>query len=498
MGKKVLVIGAGIAGLASASYLQRNGFDTEILEMHDKPGGLCTAWRRKGYTFDGCIHWLMGSGKSSNIHHIWDELGAGGLEYIEWEVYTVVGLPGGDVFTVYTDPDRLAAEMLRLSPEDGEFARFIASKIKAVKNADMPYALDKLSFGEAVSFIGAIPAALPILTKWIKVPISRLVAKIKGPVLREAFGRLFGDGMDQFPTGALFMMLGFMAKKSSGYPIGGSMAFARAIEAKYLALGGRIRYGFKVDEILVEGAAAVGISGSGGRIGADYVISAADAHDTVSRLLGGAYSNPELQKALSGGMKRFPSLIFIGLGLDHDCAGLPHSQSFSLAEPIVLEEGALEIKRLGLRIFNFDPTLAPAGKTSAVVMIETSNDEYWTKLADADPAAYSARKREAADKVIAALDSAIPGFASWVEVVDVATPRSFIRYTNNWHGSFEGWLPTVGSLGVRLSRTFPGLSNFFMVGQWVNPGGGLPPCGMDGRSLAKRLCKIEGRRFTPD
>jgi hypothetical protein len=37
-----------------------------------------------------------------------------------------------------------------------------------------------------------------------------------------------------------------------------------------------------------------------------------------------------------------------------------------------------------------------------------------------------------------------------------------------------------------------------MVGQWVNPGGGLPPCGMDGRSLAKRLCKIEGRRFSPD
>ena len=37
-GKKVLVIGAGIAGLSAASYLQRNGFDTEIFELHDKPG----------------------------------------------------------------------------------------------------------------------------------------------------------------------------------------------------------------------------------------------------------------------------------------------------------------------------------------------------------------------------------------------------------------------------------------------------------------------------
>ena len=66
MGKRVLVIGAGIAGLSAASYLQRNGFDTEIFELHDKAGGLCTAWKRGGYTFDGCVHWLMGSGPSSN------------------------------------------------------------------------------------------------------------------------------------------------------------------------------------------------------------------------------------------------------------------------------------------------------------------------------------------------------------------------------------------------------------------------------------------------
>ena len=65
MGKRVLVIGAGIAGLSTASYLQRNGFDTEIFELHTQPGGLCTAWKRGGYTFDGCIHWLMGSGTSS-------------------------------------------------------------------------------------------------------------------------------------------------------------------------------------------------------------------------------------------------------------------------------------------------------------------------------------------------------------------------------------------------------------------------------------------------
>jgi phytoene dehydrogenase-like protein len=85
-----------------------------------------------------------------------------------------------------------------------------------------------------------------------------------------------------------------------------------------------------------------------------------------------------------------------------------------------------------------------------------------------------------------------------VECVDVATPKTFIRFTNNWHGSYEGWLPTSSSFGAKIPRKIEGLAGFEMVGQWVNPGGGLPPCGMDGRRLAKRLCKLEGRRFRPE
>ena len=57
----VLIIGAGFAGLAAGIYARMNGYNTRIFEMHDKPGGLCTAWKRKGYTIDGCIHWLVGS-----------------------------------------------------------------------------------------------------------------------------------------------------------------------------------------------------------------------------------------------------------------------------------------------------------------------------------------------------------------------------------------------------------------------------------------------------
>ncbi|HUU64217.1 MAG TPA: NAD(P)-binding protein [Dehalococcoidia bacterium] len=60
MEKSIIIIGAGIAGMAAGCYGQMNGYRSRIFEMHDKLGGLCTAWERKGYTIDGCLHWLVG------------------------------------------------------------------------------------------------------------------------------------------------------------------------------------------------------------------------------------------------------------------------------------------------------------------------------------------------------------------------------------------------------------------------------------------------------
>ncbi|MEW6058848.1 MAG: NAD(P)/FAD-dependent oxidoreductase [Actinomycetota bacterium] len=469
--KKALVVGAGIAGLSAASYLQRNGFDTEIFELHSSPGGLCTSWKRGDYTFDGCIHWLVGSGPSSSMHEIWKELGAGDLSYVEWDVWTVIHLSDGDTFTVYTDPDRLEAEVLRLSPADRAAARLVKESTCGWKPQDLP-----------------------------AEPETNFFSLLKSAKLREAFAVLYDYYVPKgLSTEALFMILSMMARRSAGYPIGGSLAFAKAIESKYLALGGMVNYGFRVDRILVESGQAVGVRGAQGDVRGDYVISAADGHDTVRRMLGDRFAHPDLQASLaeepSGRLRRGPSVILVCLGLAHDCSTLPFSQSFPLERPLVLESGALTLTRLGIRLFSFDPTLAPPGKTAAVVHLDTRNDSHWTGLKERDPAAYAAEKQATAERVIAALDHLIPGFEGWVETVDVATPSTFIRCTNNWHGSYLGWLRS-GSAPVR--KTFEDLDNFYMVGQWVNPGGGLPVSAIDGRNLATMLCKREGLRFRPD
>ena len=58
---KVIIIGGGIAGLCAGVYARRCGYDVDLFEKHDRPGGLATSWRRGDYTFETCLHWLVGS-----------------------------------------------------------------------------------------------------------------------------------------------------------------------------------------------------------------------------------------------------------------------------------------------------------------------------------------------------------------------------------------------------------------------------------------------------
>ena len=79
---------------------------------------------------------------------------------------------------------------------------------------------------------------------------------------------------------------------------------------------------------------------------------------------------------------------------------------------------------------------------------------------------------------------------------DVATPLTFERYTGNQHGTFGGWMLTPETYGMHMSHTLPGLASFYMAGQWVEPGGGVPTAAVSGRNVAQMLCKRDGIRFT--
>jgi phytoene dehydrogenase-like protein len=118
MTKSIAIIGGGIAGLSAGCYGRMNGYTTTVFEMHDLPGGQCTAWKRNGYTVDGCIHWLVGSGPASSFHKIWRELGAlQGRKIVDHEEYMRI-TGGGKTFILYTDAEKLRRHMKELAPGD--------------------------------------------------------------------------------------------------------------------------------------------------------------------------------------------------------------------------------------------------------------------------------------------------------------------------------------------------------------------------------------------
>jgi phytoene dehydrogenase-like protein len=82
-----------------------------------------------------------------------------------------------------------------------------------------------------------------------------------------------------------------------------------------------------------------------------------------------------------------------------------------------------------------------------------------------------------------------------VEVVDVATPVTYERYTGNWQGSPDGWCVTLANMGKELPKRLPGLGRFYMAGQWTMPFSGVPGAATSGCHAIQLLCKDDGKLF---
>jgi phytoene dehydrogenase-like protein len=231
----------------------------------------------------------------------------------------------------------------------------------------------------------------------------------------------------------------------------------------------------------------------GNELRSDYVISAADGHTTIFDMLDGRYINKKIQGYYDE-LPLFPPLVYISLGVARSFEEIPPIATgidYPLKESIII--GGQERKRISVLIYNFDPTLAPTGKTMVRVMFPSDYD-YWKKL-NQDPERYKKEKEQIVDQVISSLDQIFSGLATQVEMRDVATPMTFERYTGNWRGSFQGWFETTKTLRMRMSKTLPRLKNFYMAGQWVEPGGSVPVVIMSGRNVTQIICKQDKKKF---
>ena len=196
MEKSIIIIGAGIAGLSAGCYCQMNNYNTQILKLHNLPGGLCTSWKRKNYTIDGCVHWLLGARPGIDFYRIWEELGAvQGREMIEHEEYMRIEGAGGEVFALHTDARRLEEHMKELAPEDAETIDELMKGTVTAAKLEMSFmkAPEVQSFGDKLGGMLKMLPLMPFIMKWAKYPFGDYGKRFKSPWLREAFDILTHD-----------------------------------------------------------------------------------------------------------------------------------------------------------------------------------------------------------------------------------------------------------------------------------------------------------------
>jgi phytoene dehydrogenase-like protein len=95
----------------------------------------------------------------------------------------------------------------------------------------------------------------------------------------------------------------------------------------------------------------------------------------------------------------------------------------------------------------------------------------WELWNDMKPEEYENEKTKIEEDARALLLKHYPDLKDSIEVADVATPLTDVRYTGVWKGSYEGFLPSSKNLMDNIPPTLPGLKKFYMAGQWLFPGG---------------------------
>jgi phytoene dehydrogenase-like protein len=376
--------------------------------------------------------------------------------------------------------------MKSLSPGDGAPIDELMAAANGFRNLDVPVDAPR----ELMGLVGGLRRTWQ-LRRWLgplrryNVPVASFAEQFEHPFLRWTLAHVF---VPQMPASLLCILLSQLAEGRLATVEGGSLAFALAISRRYRELGGQIDYGVPVQEILVETDRlcdrAVGVRlADGSEQHADTVISAADGHSTLFEMLNGRYNSAEVRVQYET-WPTFPPLVVASYGVGREYSEWPRASLIQLQTP--LATAGRGVDHFSLRLYR-GAAFAPPGK--AVVQVLSWTDfEHWSELQRSDREAYEAQKTEVARQVLERLEAHLPGVSAAVEMTDVATPYSFWRYTRNWRGAFEGWLPIAGHGGASLPKALPGLEKFYMAGQWVEPGGGIPRVLASGRQVVQLLC----------
>jgi phytoene dehydrogenase-like protein len=488
---KVLVIGGGIAGLTAGIYARKSGFEVTIAEAHSIPGGSCTSWRRKGYLFEGGMHWLNGSSPESRLHRLWRETGAlkNSTRIANRDPFLVSDFYGRRA-CAYRDVDRFEAHLAGLSPGDVPRIRCLCATIRRfmkikVPVTDIPFLKTRI---KNEPFLGDVPAMLPALVSMPflnRTSVRDYAGRFKDPAIRLLLSHVVNPDYDLV---SLFYILSCFMAGDGGYVEGGSLRMIENMAGYFTSLGGELRCGLKADKVIVKDHRVRGMFSGGEIFPADAVIVTADVLAAAGRLFDPPLDDPWIKVM----KKRTVPVMntFFCIGVEAELPEIPEVCAIPI-EPF--DYAGEEIKDLSLSNYGSYPGYAPPGCAALTARIRTDSYDYWKEMRK--QGLYEKKKEELSALVLDRLEKVFPSLRGKAAILDTATPLTYERYTGAYRGS---WM--TKALPGQSRKSYPCTSGnaegLYFAGHRMQLPGGMPIALLTGRRAVQYLCRDSGAVFS--
>lgn len=469
MHKNILVIGAGIGGLALAARLQHRGHQVTVVEKNAFAGGRCGTLDVDGYHFDlGPTLLLM----PDVVLRLFADLGRNASDYLTLQRLDPnyrLHFSDGTSFDFHSDRERMVRLLDGIEPGGGAaFLRFLDDSRYCYVTAREKFV--ERNFRTAFEFFTAENLALLFRMRAHRRLYGLIASYFRDPRLRQALSfQTMYLGLSPYKSPALYTLLPYTElEEGIWYPMGGMHRLATAIAQVFAEDGGTIRYDAPVRSIDVENGRASGVTlASGERLSADIVVANADLPYVTDELLPRT-RRPRRWKFTSSGF-----LLHLGLKKRYD--GVPHHSVVFSSD---YERNFSEIFRTKTlprdpafyvcRPTATDPSVAPAGRDVLYVLapmphLEANID--WQKAAPA-----------VREQLLTRIERL--GFSdvrSQIAVERMWTPLDFRQTFNLAAGCAFGLSHDMLQVGyLRPHNRDAERSNLYYVGASTHPGTGIP------------------------
>jgi len=507
---KVVIIGSGMAGLTAGAYLAKAGYTVTVFEQFPAPGGVTATVTQDGFGWDIGPLLLEGFAPGDKGRMILEELGV-----------------SDRVPVVHEDRGLAMPEFALWRPKEYEGPYWRRERLKELFPAESS-ALDRYYRFYArmirlMSLARRSETARGLSSLWLKLRMLVTFQAVKkyvnwnggqlmdhffqSPVLKTFFLGIVADFVtapSEFPAlgvPSIHLETAFdkriptfpgtkSAQTAYTYILGGCQALVEAVMGVILANGGQVLTGTAVKRIVIEDNQATGVELSDGRIEpADLVLASGGMKEFFFDLVGREKIPAELAAQIEAN-RLMESVLMVQLGIDFDPtpfqpAALCYYYKTQDLEGAVrrLRTGDYHEGREGFLIYVpslHSPSLAPAGKY-AVTIYTVAPDT----LAEG---AWSARREELADKLVAEAEAHIPGLRQHTKTRMILTPEDYRLRTAQKHHSFGGMPPVIGNKPPAHKTP---IKNLWFIGAQSESTGGVLNVMTGAQKVARRILTEE-------